>query len=60
VVVAHGTLIRLCLIEALGREIPSIDNAALTIVRLAPTPAGEPEAAEAWTLDVLNGALVPA
>lgn len=60
VVVAHGTLIRLCLIEALGREIPSIDNAALTIVRLAPALADEPDAADAWTLDVLNGALVPA
>lgn len=60
VVVAHGTLIRLCLIEALGREIPSIDNAALTLVRLAPAPADEPGRADAWTLDVLNGALVPA
>ena len=58
VVVAHGTLIRLCLIEALGREIPSIDNAALTLVRLAPAKA--PESADDWTLDVLNGALVPA
>ena len=57
VVVAHGTLIRLCLSEALGRAIPSIDNAALTLVHLTPAT---PSAADAWTLEILNGELVPA
>lgn len=46
IVVSHGTLIRLCLGQVLDRPVPSIDNAALTLV--AHTSA-------AWTVEVLNG-----
>ena len=49
IVVAHGTLIRLSLMQALGRSIDSIDNAALTVLR---------HQSHAWTLDILNGRLV--
>jgi probable phosphoglycerate mutase len=46
IVVAHGTLIRLSLAQAFDRQVGSIDNAALTVVR---------HHADGWQLDVLNG-----
>ncbi|WP_277613019.1 histidine phosphatase family protein [Cryobacterium algoritolerans] len=46
IVVSHGTLIRLSLMRVLGRPIPTIDNAALTVAQSGPG---------GWTLDVLNG-----
>ena len=52
IVVSHGTLIRLSLAHALDREIGSITNAALTVVRH--------HAVDGWRLDVLNGEVLEA
>ena len=46
IIVTHGTLIRLALTKAFARDVDTIDNAALTLVR---------HHADAWHLDLLNG-----
>ncbi|TFC94780.1 MULTISPECIES: histidine phosphatase family protein [Cryobacterium] len=51
IVVSHGTLIRLTLMQALGQPVDTIRNASLNV--LAHTSSG-------WSLDILNGAPVPA
>ncbi|HSP52346.1 MAG TPA: histidine phosphatase family protein [Cryobacterium sp.] len=50
IVVSHGTLIRLTLMQALDQPVDTIRNASLNV--LAHTQAG-------WTLDILNGEPVP-
>jgi uncharacterized phosphatase len=52
IVVCHGTLIRLSLMAALGRDIPPITNAAMSVVQF------NPEAG--WTASVINNELVDA
>ncbi|HSP74821.1 MAG TPA: histidine phosphatase family protein [Cryobacterium sp.] len=51
IVVSHGTLIRLTLMQALDRPVDTIRNASLNVV--ARHPAG-------WALDILNGEPVAA
>ncbi|WP_420898564.1 histidine phosphatase family protein [Cryobacterium cryoconiti] len=51
IVVSHGTLIRLTLMQALDQPVDTIRNASLNV--LAHTQAG-------WTLDILNGIPIPA
>ena len=51
IVVSHGTLIRLTLMQALDQPVDTIRNASLNVV--AHDEAG-------WTLDILNGESVPA
>ena len=51
IVVSHGTLIRLTLMQALDQPVDTIRNASLNVVSHA--DAG-------WTLDILNGQPVPA
>ncbi|WP_104132990.1 histidine phosphatase family protein [Cryobacterium sp. M91] len=52
IVVAHGTLIRLSLENALDQPIGSITNASLNVVQHHHTHA---DGSTAWQLDVLNG-----
>ncbi|MDI3242215.1 histidine phosphatase family protein [Arthrobacter sp. AL08] len=51
-VVAHGTLIRLSLNRAIGRQLERINNAALNLAHHHP--------ADGWQLEYLNGAPVTA
>jgi uncharacterized phosphatase len=52
IVVCHGTLIRLSLMAALGRDIPPITNAAMSVVQY--------NADSGWTASVINNELVDA
>ncbi|TFC00661.1 histidine phosphatase family protein [Cryobacterium adonitolivorans] len=52
IVVCHGTLIRLSLMAALEREIPPIQNAAMSVVQFGPE-AG-------WTASVINNEILEA
>jgi uncharacterized phosphatase len=52
IVVCHGTLIRLSLMAALGRDIPPITNAAMSVVQYTPESG--------WTASVINNQLVDA
>ena len=52
IVVAHGTLIRLSLEQALEERIGSISNATLNLVQ---HHHGHTDGRSAWQLDVLNG-----
>jgi len=51
-VVCHGTLIRLSLMAALGRDIPPITNAAMSVVQFTPDSG--------WTATVINNELLDA
>ena len=52
IVVCHGTLIRLSLMAALGRDIPPITNAAMSVVQFTPDSG--------WTATVINNELLDA
>ena len=52
IVVCHGTLIRLSLMAALGRDIPPITNAAMSVVQFTPDSG--------WTATVINNELLEA